>query len=125
VLFLFYLCYLKARFFSVNYLYLFLGKSLVEGEKYSVFVRVWYDQNTFAIFRSPGVTIYFTPPELSVILGRNVQEIIEGETKDTDFVALKTLVKADWTGKFKNNGNCISRYHLYISTTPEGKCFIM
>lgn len=93
---------------------------MIEGESYSVFVRVWYNQNTFAIFKSPGVMIYSTPPELSVILGINVQEIIVGDSKDTDFVTLKTKVNADWSGKFKNSGGSLLRYHVYISTTPGG-----
>ncbi|XP_053401094.1 uncharacterized protein LOC123523194 isoform X2 [Mercenaria mercenaria] len=96
------------------------GQSLTEREEYSVFVRAWYDQNTFAVFRSPGLVIYSTPPGVSVLVGRNVKEVIAGDTKDTDFITLDTQVNADWTGKFINTANSLRHYHLYLSTSPGG-----
>ncbi|XP_053398947.1 uncharacterized protein LOC128556937 [Mercenaria mercenaria] len=92
-------------------------KVLEEHKTYSVFVRVWYNSYTFAIFKSVGVTIFHTPPLSIVIKGKNVKEVVKGTTRDIDFITRNTHVDADWSGKF---GGEISRYHLYISTHPGG-----
>lgn len=83
---------------------------------YSIFVRVWYDSNTFATFKSSGLTIFHTPPTSIVIKGKSVNEILRGERKDVDFITRQMQVDADWSGKFIG----VSRYHLYISTYPGG-----
>jgi hypothetical protein len=82
-----------------------------------VFVRVWYSSDTYAIFKSAGVTIFHTPPLSIVIRGRAVKEITQQSNKDVDFVTRNTQFRADWTGKF---GGEISKYHLYISCHPGG-----
>ncbi|XP_053400999.1 uncharacterized protein LOC128557566 [Mercenaria mercenaria] len=92
-------------------------KVLEEHKNYSVFVRVWYNSYTYAIFKSAGVTIFHTPPVSIVIKGKSVKEAIKGNTRDIDFITRNTQVEADWSGKF---GGEISRYHLYISTHPGG-----
>ncbi|XP_053398434.1 uncharacterized protein LOC128556766 [Mercenaria mercenaria] len=94
------------------------GRMVLEEHKtYSVFVRAWYNSDTFAIFKSVGVTIFHTPPLSIVIKGKTVKEVIKGSTKDVDFITRNMQVGADWSGKF---GGEISRYHLYISTHPGG-----
>ncbi|XP_060577218.1 uncharacterized protein LOC132734491 [Ruditapes philippinarum] len=90
---------------------------LFESTSYSVFVRVWYSSDTYAIFKSAGVTIFHTPPLSIVIKGRAVKEITQQSNKDVDFVTRNTQFRADWTGKF---GGEISKYHLYISCHPGG-----
>ncbi|XP_053400998.1 uncharacterized protein LOC128557563 isoform X2 [Mercenaria mercenaria] len=92
-------------------------KVLEEHKTYSVFVRVWYNSETYAVFKSVGVTIYHTPPLSVVIKGKSVKEVVRGSTRDVDFFTRNTQVEAHWSGKF---GGDISRYHLYISTHPGG-----
>lgn len=52
------------------------GVYLKETVKYSFFVKVWYDENTFAIFKSDGVTIATQRPFVTNILGSAVSNKI-------------------------------------------------
>ena len=56
------------------FFFLITGKQLSERNRYSVFVRAWYSANEFAVFKSPGVMIYSTPPKSTKLLGRQVSE---------------------------------------------------
>ncbi|XP_060580924.1 uncharacterized protein LOC132737608 [Ruditapes philippinarum] len=93
------------------------NKVLTEQRAYSVFVRAWYSSDTYAIFKSKGVTIFHSPPLSIVIKGRRVKEVIQGTSKDIDFITRQSHVYADWSGKF---GGIVSKYHVYISTIPGG-----
>ena len=39
---------------------------------YSVFVRVWYDSNTYAMFKSPGIIVLSKPVPVNDIQGASV-----------------------------------------------------
>lgn len=101
----------------------FKGKILEEHKKYSFFVRVWYDDNTYAIFKSPGVVVYSSPPSITSLNGRAVKEVLNGQTKDLDFFQRDRQFNADWTGKFLNHKGSLSHFHVYISTSRGGMCF--
>ena len=90
---------------------------LQEHTSYSVFVRVWYNSESYAIYKSHGVTIFHTPPLSIIINGKAVKELTKDSKKDVDFITKTSQVSADWTGKF---GGQISKYHLYISSYPGG-----
>ena len=49
-----------------------LGIYLKETVKYSFFLKVWYNENTFAIFKSDGVTIATQGPAVTNIRGSSV-----------------------------------------------------
>jgi hypothetical protein len=97
------------------------NKVLTEQRAYSVFVRAWYSSDTYAIFKSKGVTIFHSPPLSIVIKGRRVKEVIQGTSKDIDFITRQSHVYADWSGKF---GGIVSKYHVYSSTIPGGKTVV-
>ena len=101
----------------------FLSGEPVLGEhtSYSVFVRVWYSRDAYAIFKSEGVTIFHTPPLSIVVKGRTVKELTIQSDKDVDFITRNTYIRADWTGKF---GGEISKYHLYLSSHPGGNYYM-
>ena len=40
---------------------IFTGQKLTERLTYSVFVRVWYSQSIYAVFKSSGVTVLSKP----------------------------------------------------------------
>ena len=40
--------------------------------QYSFFLKVWYDENTFAIFKSDGVTIATQRPDVTNVRGSSV-----------------------------------------------------
>ena len=52
---------------------MFLGIYLKETVQYSFFLKVWYDENTFAIFKSDGVTIATQRPAVTNIRGSSVR----------------------------------------------------
>ena len=57
--------------YEILYIFL-LGLKLHEGLRYSIFVKVWYSEDTFAIFKSDGVTIVTEKPSVTNILGSSV-----------------------------------------------------
>ena len=48
-------------------------KKLTQGVMYHLFVRTWYDNDTYAVFRSDGITVDVTPPQISTIRGTKVR----------------------------------------------------
>ena len=50
-----------------------LGSFLRDGEAYSFFIRAWFDEKTFSVFKSHGVVIQTLPPETSNIFGEMVR----------------------------------------------------
>ena len=50
----------------------FTDQKLTNGVKYYLFIRAWYSANTYAVFRSDGVTPDVTPPKISTIRGTKV-----------------------------------------------------
>ena len=58
--------------YIMNSIYASIGEALEESVSYSVFVKVWYDKNTYAVFKSNGVVIETTRPEVLTVLGSSV-----------------------------------------------------
>ena len=58
--------------YLMNSIYASIGEALEESVSYSVFVKVWYDKNTYALFKSNGVVIETTRPEVLTVLGSSV-----------------------------------------------------
>ena len=51
-----------------------LDRELMIGVSYDFFVRAWYDDETYAVFRSDGVIPDVTPPKVITILGVKVRD---------------------------------------------------
>lgn len=64
---------LHAGFFCNAWFLLYsLGFHFYEDIKYSVFVRAWYSDDTYAIFKSDGVVIVTKRPSVTNVLGSSV-----------------------------------------------------
>ncbi|XP_071088930.1 uncharacterized protein [Haliotis cracherodii] len=97
------------------------GKSLTPGMKYSFFVKAWYNNGTFNIFKSDGVTFDTRPPTVTKKLGRIIKELRGlNESKDTDFQTQNNTLVVKWTGHFLPGLSSIHRYRVYISTQRGG-----
>lgn len=54
---------------------LFLGVFLQNDVEYAIFIRVWYAENTYAIFKSDGVRINTMKPATTKIRGSAVSRL--------------------------------------------------
>ncbi|XP_061181031.1 uncharacterized protein LOC133189645 [Saccostrea echinata] len=97
------------------------GIFLKETVKYSFFLKVWYDENTYAVFKSDGVTIATRKPAVTNIRGSAVREKMLGSNfVDQDFMKGGFPFTVEWNNKFLDAENAIKTFHLYISTYPGG-----
>ncbi|KAJ8299760.1 hypothetical protein KUTeg_023820 [Tegillarca granosa] len=98
------------------------GKRLKESSKYSFFVRAWYNNDTFAVFKSDGVVILTKPPKSTRILGSKVIErSVLSKFRDDDYIKYGSPIRVDWTNKFINSSyKAIRHFGLYLSTYPGG-----
>ncbi|XP_025085446.1 uncharacterized protein LOC112558908 [Pomacea canaliculata] len=63
------------------------GSLLIPKLKYSTFVRAWYPDGNFALFKSKGVIPLPSRPSIINFLGRGVKEHTQaGQDKDVDYV---------------------------------------
>ncbi|KAK3581570.1 hypothetical protein CHS0354_031918 [Potamilus streckersoni] len=97
------------------------GKKLSYGMKYSVFVRAWYANGIYAVFKSPGVIIDTAPPKTTSIQGAAVRDKLTlNQTKDIDFIKKKMTLYAEWENKFLYTTDKVSYFKIYVSTSPGG-----
>lgn len=62
-----------------------------EDINYSVFVKAWYSDNTYAIFKSDGVFIVTEKPTVTNILGSSVNFYLKDENSCQSIHHLKFL----------------------------------
>ncbi|XP_052082956.1 uncharacterized protein LOC127720416 [Mytilus californianus] len=97
------------------------GKLLNEMVSYSFFVRAWYDSNTFADFKSDGVTVMSKPLTTTNFIGAGVKEHLPGHWKnDIDVMLRGGLFSLSWHEAFINANSIITRFRVYLSTYPGG-----
>ncbi|XP_052095904.1 uncharacterized protein LOC127731085 [Mytilus californianus] len=97
------------------------GNNLKETVAYSVFVRVWYDKNKFAIFKSPGITVLSKQVPVNDLQGAAVVEKVPGFWKnDADFIKAGTLFTVSWENVFLSIPNSVEQFNLYLSSFPGG-----
>ncbi|KAK3589056.1 hypothetical protein CHS0354_008706 [Potamilus streckersoni] len=94
-------------------------KHLEEGGRYSFFLRAWYDSQTFAVFRSPGLTVESKPPQTTNLLGKSVKEHVKGRASEIDYIKDTNGFFVDWLDKFIDK-NSLEKFQLYISRYPQG-----
>ncbi|XP_022103295.1 uncharacterized protein LOC110986023 [Acanthaster planci] len=93
---------------------------LQKGVKYHVFVRAWYDANTYAVFRSDGITPDVTPPKISTVRGTKIKDLATpSATKDTDYLTNPDVIFISWMGVFLDDA--MSHYQVSLSTYPGGE----
>ncbi|XP_052095905.1 uncharacterized protein LOC127731087 [Mytilus californianus] len=97
------------------------GNNLKETVAYSVFVRVWYDKYTFAIFKSQGITVLSKQVPVNDLQGAAVVEKVPGFWKnDVDFIKAGTLFMVSWENVFLSIPNSVEQFNLYLSSFSGG-----
>ncbi|XP_052067298.1 uncharacterized protein LOC127706680 [Mytilus californianus] len=97
------------------------GDKLENTLTYSVFVRIWYSADKYAVFKSNGIVVMGQAPVLASVRGKAVIEKIRGTTvKDTDFMQIGRPITFDWNSKFLEYDKTIEKYSIYLSTFPGG-----
>ncbi|XP_052707847.1 uncharacterized protein LOC128183063 isoform X2 [Crassostrea angulata] len=97
------------------------GQDLEETVSFSVFVKAWYNRNTYAVFKSSGVIVDTKKPAVQDILGSSISErMIISTMKDDDYTREGISMMVNWTNKFSKDKTTIKSYRVYISTSPEG-----
>ncbi|XP_038050540.1 uncharacterized protein LOC119723761 [Patiria miniata] len=93
---------------------------MIKGIKYHVFIRAWYDANTYAVFKSDGITPGITPPKISTIRGRQIKDLATSDAqKDTDYLTDPNGIYISWEGVFLDEA--MSHYQVSLSTFPGGE----
>ncbi|XP_046571088.1 LOW QUALITY PROTEIN: uncharacterized protein LOC124279320 [Haliotis rubra] len=97
------------------------GRELTPGLSYSVFVRAWYDENTYNIYKSDGVLIDITAPRTTSLQGTAVKEHMEsGDRKDIDYQHRVDRIYLSWNNVLMDTQSRLLKYRAYTSTSPGG-----
>ncbi|XP_071079258.1 uncharacterized protein [Haliotis cracherodii] len=97
------------------------GHELTSGVSYSVFVRAWYDEETYKIYKSDGILIDITRPRTASGQGVAVKELLEsGDRKDTDYQSRVDRIYLSWNTVFMDTQTGLLKYGAYTSTSPGG-----
>ncbi|CAH1794767.1 unnamed protein product [Owenia fusiformis] len=90
-------------------------RRLQHGDTYVFYVRAWYDNDTYTVFSSDGITIDITPPRVSKM--RQVDESDDHNVPfDKDYTRSLDNISVKWTGVFSDFESGISHYMLGIGT---------
>ena len=95
-------------------------KRLVTRTTYHVYVRVWYNGSTYAVFRSPGVTLDITPPAMfaPLALSTKIQILPEHSNVTTHDVV---RLNVSWEGSFSDPQAGIDHFIYGVGTIRGGK----
>ncbi|VDI26069.1 Hypothetical predicted protein, partial [Mytilus galloprovincialis] len=102
------------------------GKDVLENAMlYSVFVKVWYSTNVYAVFKTNGIYVMTKAPVLATVRGTMVTEKVQGtKVKDDDYIRIGRPITFSWKEKFMNAEATIENYRLYLSSFPGGQCMV-
>ncbi|XP_046553267.1 uncharacterized protein LOC124262767 [Haliotis rubra] len=96
------------------------GRELTPGLSYSVFVRAWYDENTYNIYKSDGTLIDITAPRTTSLQGVAMKEHMEsGDRKDIDYQHHVDRIYLSWRNVLDTQSRLLT-YTAYTSTSPGG-----
>ncbi|KAH3774601.1 hypothetical protein DPMN_175983 [Dreissena polymorpha] len=94
-----------------------VNRSLVHEERYVVYVRAWYSERTFTVFKSSPIMIDQTPPNV-----RRGRFIREGNClEDLDFIDWTKNIMACWDGVFTEQQSFIDHFSVSLGTSPHSK----
>lgn len=98
---------------------------LTMGLTYAFYVRAWYNNTAFAVFRSNGVTVDPVGPQ--VVEGFSVREVNAlGSTVDVDHINSQSTISLNWQGVFHQLvGNYEIQYETPIGDIPAGEAIIV
>ncbi|CAC5375361.1 unnamed protein product [Mytilus coruscus] len=98
-----------------------IGQQLTELLTYSIFVRVWYSSNAYAIFKSNGVTVVSEPVAVNRQRGAAVVEKVPSFWKnDVDFIKPGSLFTLNWENVFIGPPGMIEKFNVYLSSFKGG-----
>ncbi|XP_077866322.1 uncharacterized protein LOC144354078 [Saccoglossus kowalevskii] len=87
--------------------------------KYVFYIKAWYDQNTYLVFESDGITSLFNPPKMSS--SRKVKDVInEWSPVDTDYSTSLVTIGVSWKDVFIGSNEDIDYFLVSLSLNPGG-----
>ena len=98
-------------------------KSLQNGQKYVVYVRVWYSLTEYKQFESPPILIDYTAPHIR--RGKMVKDSNEICVTDFDVTTRRNPITACWGGVFQDSQSGIDSYVIQLGSTPYGMMFYL
>ena len=94
--------------------------TLQTHRKYLVYVRAWYDADSYAVYVTDGVKTDSTPPNLS--RSYKVAELqSDASTSDVDFRTSTSNVTVTWRNVFRDTNAAIERYAVSVSKKLGGR----
>ncbi|XP_072033178.1 uncharacterized protein [Amphiura filiformis] len=98
------------------------ANEMLPGSTYQMFIRAWYNDDTYAVFRSDGVTPYPFAPKASTLKGAHVNDINVADQKtDIDFFTNTNEIAVSWYGVFIRNREALQMFELALGTYPSGE----
>ena len=94
-------------------------QSLIQAQRYIYHVRAWHDQNSYTIYKSPGVLIDSTPPVIN--LGSLVKDTDPDFSGEIDFTDRSRGIYAEWRDVFSDAECGIVQYYVAVGVTSGGK----
>ncbi|XP_078664145.1 uncharacterized protein LOC144907216 [Branchiostoma floridae x Branchiostoma belcheri] len=101
------------------------GESLEAGVTYTFYIRVWYDDHTYSVFQSDGITPDYTPPAVSS--SRKIKDLLSPEeSHDIDYMAQTTSLSTSYSSVFfdsvtSGDSSHMQRFELALGTYPGGE----
>ena len=87
--------------------------------KYVMYVRAWYDADTYAMYVTDGLETDSSPPSLSRAM--RVTDLPSNTSKhDVDFVTSTSAVSVSWRDVFRDTQAAIQRYVISVSKSLGG-----
>ena len=88
--------------------------------KYVVYVRVWYDADSYAVYVTDGVETDSSPPQLSRAVKVTELQSASGH-KDIDFQTSASSVTVSWRGVFIDAQASLQCYIVSVSKSLGGR----
>ena len=97
--------------FSVSPLY-----PLTTGLTYVFYVRAWYNNTAYSVFRSLGVIVDPVGPQ--IVEGFSTREVMSG-TSDVDYISSHSTITVTWQDVFIANYDV--QYEIAVGSIPAGE----
>lgn len=95
------------------------NRTLMSGKSYILHVRVWMSPDSHVTFTSPPVDVDHSPPQVK--RGKSVIESDVTCALDIDYVTTeRSYVTACWDGVFVDTQSHVTKYQVWIGTSPHG-----
>ena len=84
-----------------------------------MYVRAWYDADTYAMYMTDGLETDSSPPSLSRAM-RVIDLASNTSRRDVDFVTSTSAVSVSWRDVFRDTQAAIQRYVVSVSKSLGG-----